>query len=241
MKVKEAYNPRTIDEALEILHRLKEEKVKIIAGGTDLMVFLREKKIEVSHLVDITTVHDLDSVREIGENLVIGACATHHAVMHHDLIRVYAPPLREGCAKVGSPQIRHRATLGGNVATGSPAGDSLPPLAVLNARFTVRSKEGERIVPFAEFFTGPQKTVLRPGELLTAITFEKMKPHEKSAFLWLGTRKALAVTKVSLAARCTVRDGVIEGPAIAMGSVSATVRRAAHAESALAGRKLSPE
>jgi CO/xanthine dehydrogenase FAD-binding subunit len=241
VNVKEAYNPRTVEEALEILQRLKGEKARIVAGGTDLMVFLKEKKIEVSHLVDITGIKELEQIREEGDRLVIGSLVTHHAASEHRLIRSHAPVLIEGCAKVGSPQIRYRATLGGNVCTGSPAGDSLPPLAILGAHFVVKSISGGRIIPFADFFTGPQKTVIRPDELLTAIIIDKMAGGEVASFHWLGTRKALSVTKVSLAGRCRLKEGFIESPALALGSVSPVVKRAVHAENALAGKKLSHE
>ena len=241
MNIKETFNPETVQQALEILHRLKDEKVGIVAGGTDFMVKLREHKLTISYLMDITRIAELRGVREDGDSLVIGPLLTHAEAVSHPLLSSYAPVIPEGCAKVGSPQIKYRATIGGNVCTGSPAGDSLPPLAILDARFTLTSLSGERVVDFKDFFLGPQKTDIRPGELLTGIRIAKMQPGERSSFEWLGQRKALTVTKVSVASRCLLKDGSITQVKIALGSVAPTVIRANNAEKALTGRALTKE
>lgn len=237
-RVKEAYNPRSVQEALEVIAGLKGKDYRFMAGCTDIMVFMREKKVDPEYLVDLTRVRELARVAEDGGFLRIGPMATHHDLMRHSLITTHAPILAAGCAEVGSPQIRHLGTLGGNVCTGSPAGDALPPLAVLGARFCLSEKGGGREVPFEAFFTGPQKTDLREGEMLTDIVIEKMDPAESHCFLKLGQRNALTVAKISLAARCAVRDGRISGLRIALGSVAPTVVRARGAEAFLEGKAL---
>lgn len=241
MKIKKAFNPHTIREALEILEEHMKQKVKIIAGGTDVMVFLHEKKLDVDYLLDISEIKDLDHVREDENHLIIGPLLTHKGIMENQLIKKYAPILIEGSAKVGSPQIRNRATIGGNVCTGSPAGDTLPPIAVHNARFTLTSKTEERSVEFKDFFTGPQKTIIKPNELLTKITIDKCFSDEKFFFHFLGMRKALSVTKVSMAARCKILDGAVEKLCIALGSVAPVVLRAKETENELIGRKIETE
>lgn len=233
MSVREGFNPKTLREALEILDWLKGEKLGIIAGGTDFMVKLKEHKMDINYLIDITGIDELAHVTEENNHLFIGPLITHDQAISHTLIRKYAPVISEGCAKVGSPQIRYRGTLGGNVCTGSPAGDSLPPMAILGARFTLSGLAEERKVSFEDFFLGPQKTDIRPGELLTGIQVEKMGSREKFSFEWAGMRKALTVTKASIAMRCSIENGRISHVKIAMGSVAPKVVRAYNAEKEL--------
>ncbi|MGV8122826.1 MAG: FAD binding domain-containing protein [Candidatus Xenobiia bacterium LiM19] len=241
MTLKEGYNPGTVDEALEILNKYQDKKVRIIAGGTDLMVFLKDGKADFNHLVDITGIKELQGVHEDGDRLVIGPLVTHAEAAVNPLIVKKAPVLMKGCAIMGSPQIRHRGTLGGNVCTGSPAGDSLPALAVLGAVFTLKSLSGERVVPFNEFFTGPQKTAARSDELLTAITIVPMKAKEHHFYERLGLRKALTVSKASVAAAAKIDGGTVKDIRIALGSVGPTVKRAELAENYLLNRALSEE
>lgn len=236
--VEAAFSPRTVDEALERATSLQGRRFRFIAGCTDFMVFLQEKRVDPEFLVDLTRIAELEGITDEGDTLRVGALVTHRALVDSPLIRKHAPLLAAACADVGSPQIRHQGTLGGNVCTGSPAGDGLPPLAVLGAQFHLRDAAGSRVVPFGEFFTGPQKTVLRPSEILIAITFEKMAPEERHWWRKLGTRNAQTISKIALAARCSVRDGKLSGVRIALGSVAPTVVRAAKAEAFLEGRLL---
>ncbi len=237
----EGYNPGTVDEALDILNTCKGEKVKVIAGGTDLMVFLKDGKLDFNHLVNIAGIRELQSVYEDGDRIVIGPLVTHAGAAVNPLIVKKAPLLVKGCAIMGSPQIRHRGTLGGNVCTGSPAGDSLPAMAVLGAVFTLKSRSGERVVPFEEFFAGPQKTVVRADELLTAITIVPMKPRDHYFYERLGLRKALTVSKASVAAIARIDGNTVKDIRIALGSVGPTVKRAQHTEQYLLNRSLSEE
>ncbi|MDQ7824045.1 MAG: xanthine dehydrogenase family protein subunit M [Candidatus Eremiobacteraeota bacterium] len=236
MSVLEAFSPGSIEDALELLARYGSQSIRILAGGTDLMVFLKEKKLAPRYLLNICTVKSLAGVREEGERLVIGPLLTHGEAHSHPLLLKHAPLLADCSSRVGSPQIRHKATLGGNVCTGSPAGDSLPALAVLGARFTLSRKGGTRVVDFKEFFTGPQRTVCAPDELLTEISIEKMPEGQPWTFHRLGMRKALSVTKVSLAARAALKEGFLEDVRIALGSVAPTVVRASGAEQYLSGK-----
>jgi xanthine dehydrogenase FAD-binding subunit len=241
MTLKEGYNPGTTDEALDILNAYQDKKVRIIAGGTDLMVFLKDGKADFQHIVDITGIKELKGVYEDGDRLVIGPLVTHAEAAINPLIEKKAPILVKGCAIMGSPQIRNRATIGGNVCTGSPAGDSLPALSVLGAVFTLKSRSGERHIPFAEFFTGPQRTVVRPDELLTAITVVPMKAKDHHFYDRLGLRKTLTVSKASVAAAMRMDGGVVKDIRIALGSVGPTVKRAERTEQYLMNRSLNEE
>lgn len=238
--VEASFAPRTLAEALEQAASLGGRPLRFIAGCTDFMVALLEKKVDPAFLIDLSRIADLHGIKDEGDTLRVGALTTHQALVESHAIRTHAPLLAEACADVGSPQIRNRGTIGGNICTGSPAGDGLPPLAVLGARFHLSHATGERTVPFAEFFTGPQRTVLREGEVLTAVTFEKMAAAERHAWRKLGTRKAQTIAKISLAARCRVVDGTLRDVRIALGSVAPTVVRAARAEAYLEGRRLEP-
>jgi CO/xanthine dehydrogenase FAD-binding subunit len=138
---------------------------------------------------------------------------------------------------VGSPQIRNRGTLGGNLANASPAGDSIPPLYVLDARVVLASADGTRAVPVAEFFTGPGQSLRAQHEIITAVELP-VNGKRRSVFMRLGQRQALAISKVSIAVSLVLADETVRDVRIALGAVAPTVVRARRAEDALHGHRL---
>ena len=232
--------PKSLSEALEILAK-EGEKVRVLAGGTDLLVKIQEGVDAPELVVDIGELEELKGIKEESGIIELGPLVTHAGVMASELLKEKAPVLVAACSEVGAPQIRVRGTIGGNLATASPAGDSIPALYVLGAIVVLKSREGEREVPIENFFTGVKQTVIRPDELLTAVRFPAMNEAGRCFFKKLGQRKALAIAKVTVACCLVIREGIIENIRIALGAVAPTVIRSSRAESYLEGQSLTEE
>jgi xanthine dehydrogenase small subunit len=216
--------PRSLAEALRLLR--DEGPLVPLAGCTDLYVGLHFGTLREPRFLDLQGLRALRGIRRRGDTLVIGALATYAELIASPLVRRRLPILAEASRWVGSPQIQNRGTLGGNVANASPAGDTLPVLAVAEATVVLRSTDAERRVPFASFYTGYRQTVMRPDELIVAI---EVPPVEgRQWFRKVGTRAAQAISKVVMAAVRAPR------PRLALGSVAPTVVRLPRTEAVLA-------
>jgi xanthine dehydrogenase small subunit len=221
----ELVRPRSVDEALRLMS--DDPSLVPIAGCTDVFVGLNAGTFSSTRFLDLWP---LDELREVGVRngaISIGALATHAMIQESAAVTHRVPILAAACREIGGIQIQNRGTLGGNVANGSPAGDTLPVLAVAEAVVVVRGEKGERRVPFTSFFTGYRTTVRRPDELIVA--FELPPVDELQWFRKVGTRAAQAISKVVMAGIGGAR------PRIAVGSVGPTVIRCAKTEAALAG------
>jgi xanthine dehydrogenase small subunit len=212
-----------LDQALGIL---RTERRTPLAGATDLYVELNFGTLKPRSFLDLWGLDELREISLRGDTLVLGSLTTFAALMHSPLVTARLPMLVEAAGLVGGIQIQNRGTLGGNIANASPAGDSLPILAAVDAILVLRSAEAERRVPLTEFYTGYRKTVLRPDELIIAV---EVPPVDGTQFFRkVGTRAALAISKLVMAG---VKGAV---PRIAFGSVAPTVVRARETERALA-------
>ena len=215
--------PRTLDDALSLL---RDESLVPIAGATDLYVGLNFGTLAATQFIDITRLPELRGITVRDDRLVIGAGVSYTAIMGSALVQQRLPMLVQAASQVGGVQIQNRGTLGGNIANGSPAGDSLPVLAAGDAMLVLRSANGERCVPFNSFYTGYRTSVLRADELIVSI---ELPPCDGIQwFRKVGTRAAQAISKLVIAA---VRAPV---PRIAIGSVAATTVRLPRTEAALA-------
>ena len=230
----------TVSEALEVLSG-NNETLKILAGGTDLLVMIQENLISPGELLDISGIEELKGIEEDEGRIRLGALVTHGRIAESSLLREKALPLVESCTEVGSPQIRNLGTIGGNLVMASPSGDSIPAFYVLGAEVILASKEGERSIPIEDFLIGVKKSVIRPEELLVAVTFPGMRADDRGFFKKLGQRKALAISKVSISAIVSLRDRVVTSVRIALGAVATTVIRTPRTESFLVGQALTPE
>lgn len=216
--------PRSLEQAL----RLLQDRPGLVpmAGCTDLYVQMNAGTLRARHFIDL---HPLDELRGIavhGETLAIGALTTYREVVASPLVRSWVPMLADAARLVGGPQVQNRGTLGGNVANGSPAGDTLPVLAVAEAVVVLASADGLRRVPFGEFYTGYRATVRGAQELIAA--FELPRVPGQQWFRKVGTRAAQAISKVVFAG---VRgDGALR---VAVGSVAPTVVRLPATEATL--------
>ena len=215
--------PRTLDDALTLL---RDRPLVPIAGATDLYVGLNFGTLAATQFMDITRLPELHGMTVRDDRLVIGAGVSYTTIMHSPLVQERLPMLVQAASEVGGVQIQNRGTLGGNVANGSPAGDSLPVLAAADAVLVLRSAGGERRVAFTDFYTGYRASVLRTDELIVAVEFPRVDGIQW--FRKVGTRAAQAISKLVIAA---VRA---PAPRIAIGSVAATTVRLPRTEAALA-------
>jgi CO/xanthine dehydrogenase FAD-binding subunit len=223
------YRPLTIEEAVEIM-KDNGHLLRPIAGCTDVGVALEEKKIDRRKYIDLSYIDTLKGITEKEGYVYIGAHTTHAEIIESAVIKEKASVLSMACSTIGSPLIRNRATIGGNVCHASPSGDSIPALMALDAEFLLVSSSGERWVFVDNFFTGPGKTVRDDRELLTSIRFKPLPEEHFCMFKKLGQRKALACSKASMAFIAGIKDGKLQNVRIAMGAVAPTVIRGRRTE-----------
>jgi len=232
-------NAANLDEALTALAEYQ-GKARIIAGGTDLLLEMERgvrKGIDV--LVDVTRVAGLDRITLDEQRMIhLGPMVTHNQCVASKLIKENAFPLAQACWQVGSPQIRNRGTIAGNVITASPANDSISPLMALGAKVTLRSQKGERVVALVDFYTGVRKTVMQPDELLVDIALET---NQKGVYTKYALRRAQAISVVNSTIVLTFEKDTVTHASITMGSVAPTIIHAKEAEAFLAGKKLSAD
>ena len=232
--------PRSVREAVEVLRRGKErgKGAKILAGGTDLMVQLRERAVTPDVVVDISRIPSLTRIERMGNEIRIGPLVTHSMLATSDLIREYVGVLSEAARAVGSPQIRNLGTLGGNIVNASPAADTIPALVILEARLILTGPGGERVLSITDFFKGPYATVIGKDELLTGIIVPLPPPSGRAIFLKLARRKALAIARMNLACMLYYnrQKEVFEWARLCVGSSTPRPVRMTEAEKALEGQ-----
>jgi CO/xanthine dehydrogenase FAD-binding subunit len=203
-----------------------EQPLVPLAGCTDVYVNLNFGTLPAKRFIDLWPLDDLRRIRLSEGVLSIGALATYTEIIRSPLVRRRLPIIAEAAREIGGVQIQNRGTLGGNIANGSPAGDTLPVLAVADAILVLVSAAGERRVPFNSFYTGYRQSVLRADELIAAVEIPPVAGSQW--FRKVGTRAAQAISKVVMAG---IRS---ERPRLALGSVAPTVVRLPLTEAALA-------
>jgi carbon-monoxide dehydrogenase medium subunit len=238
------FTPTSVDEALRLLAEhspnVDGPAARIVAGGTDLLVDLQRGTRDARVLIDVTRIGGLDRVRLDDEGLVhIGSTVTHNLAVASQLLQERGFPLALACWRVGTPQLRNRGTIAGNLVTASPANDTITALWALDARLTLASVRGERKLSFDEFYKGVRQTALAPDEMVTDIAFSALGPEQRGTFAKLALRRTHAIALVNAAVVLTFDGDTVTRARIALGSVAPTVIRARDAESALVGRSLS--
>ncbi len=232
----------TLEDALRVLAQ-KREKARVVAGATDLILEIeRGVRKGIETLVDVTRIPNMDQiVLDEDGYLHLGPLVTHNHCVASKLIREYALPLAQATWEVGSPQIRNRGTIAGNLITASPANDTITPLMALGAKVRLRSLRGERLVALEDFYTGVRRTVLEPDEMLVDIAFPALKSNQHSIFLKYALRRAQAISVVNAAIVLTLEAERVVHAAITLGAVAPTIIHAREAEAYLVGRVLDTE
>lgn len=218
--------PRDLDDALAA--RGAHPGAVPLAGGTDLMVDLNFDRRRPERIIDLNRVAELEGWERDDGELVIGAGMTYTRIVRE--LADAAPGLAIASRTVGSPQIRNRGTVGGNLATGSPAGDALPPLVAAGASVQVASSAGGRSLAIGDFLTGPKRTALAPDELITSVRLPAARGPQQ--FAKVGPRNAMVIAVCSFALALDLEAGAV---GTAIGSAAPTVVRAPEAEAFLAG------
>lgn len=208
-------------------------------GGTDLLVKMKMRALEPSHIISLRKVRELDYIEFDDQGVRIGAGTRLRTIEKSEEIRERFPALWEAVRVIGSVQIRNMGTIGGNLCNASPAADTAPPLIVYGAEAVIVGPRGERRVRVEEFFKGPGKTVLEPDELLREV-FIPYVDDAGSVFLRL-TRTSMDIAKISIAVAAWFRDAEITDCRIALGAVAPTPIRIPRAEEFLRGRRISME
>lgn len=230
------YVASNLQEAL----KLKQDHPSFLwlAGGSDIMVYRKFGKIDPEGLIDIHRLPELQKVKKTEGFLEMGAGMTFSQLLENPLVQEYLPDLVEALSTVGSIQVRNQGTLGGNIANASPAGDSLPVLYLREVMVRIRSLENERMVKINDLIQGPGNIALKPEELILSVLVPEETLPERYGFLKIAPRKALAITKVSLAFHEHSRNSCWEGR-IALGSIGPTVIRPEKTENYLHSHPLS--
>ena len=244
MRPFEVYAAKDSNDAVALLaHHSATSKVKVIAGGTDLLADLKFSAHSPDVIVDISRVEDLKGLKITDEGLSIGALVTHTQIMRSPIIQEMFPALVDAAHSIGAVQTRNLGTLGGNLVTGVPSMDSGPTLIALDALVNIIGSTGRRQLPLIDFFLGPRKTVLKPDELLAEIIIPRQNLGKPTHFLKFGLRKGQALALVNVAASIWIDwdKNVFVAPRISLGAVAPKVIRAPKAEAYLEGRTVTPE
>jgi len=261
------HKPGTIEEAVSLMATL--DGAQYIAGGTDVMVLIRQKKLNPKSLISIRNIKDLAYI-DTAKGLKFGAATTHSEIDGHEIIKKVYSALTDATSHLGSWQIRNVATVGGNICTAAPSADTACPLLVLDAMVSIIGPKGSRDVALDDFFQGPGKTALGQGELVKGFVIPAFGDNTGSAYIKHTRRQAMDLPILGVATRITISvksgsevrcrdmfctiDSIanilsrlkdeelkIEEARIAMGVVAPTPMRAKKAEAALKGKIVSPE
>ncbi len=234
-----AFSARRVREAVELL--AAEPGAVLVAGGTDLLVKMKDGKARPPALISIDRATDMSAIQDTGRTVWVGAGCTHASISRSRVVAEKAPLLAAASAAVGSPQIRNRGTLGGNIATASPAGDTIPALIAMDARIVAEGLAGQRAIEAGRFFLGPGRSALGAGEIIVGAEIPCDGPSDVWAFRKLGQRQAMSISIASVAVHARLEGGVLSRVAVALGSVAPVVVRARRLEQALEGERVTAE
>ena len=238
------YSPTSVPEALELLRKYKDSNA-IVAGGTDIVIELNERKHTPKVVIDIKRLKELEYIRFEDGLVKIGALTSHAAIAADPRIAQRSKVLHTAGADVGSPQIRNLGTIGGNLSTASVAGDGVAAMVALDASVVLRSQDGERTMKLLDFLNGEgydKRNALESDELMTEVFFTEPDDHTATAFYKLAKRKSLAISVIGGAMVCKVDDaGVVTGISLRGGCLGRYPLQFKAAEEHVLGKKLSLE
>lgn len=228
---------QTVEEACSYLAKFKEE-AQVLAGGTDLLVKMKHRKILPGYLINIKKIPELNFIHyDDLKGLRIGALTTIQTIRNSPLIMKKFAVLSQAAKILGTAHVRNLATLGGNLCNASPASECASPLLALQASAKIMGTEGERAVPMEAFFVGPGKSILRQDEILAEIQISNLPPHTEGVHLKYSTRR-VDVAIVGMSVIMTLDGETCQDVRIALGAVGPTPFRAKKSENILKGQKL---
>lgn len=228
-------NAKTLDDAKHALQQYKGQAL-IVAGGTNVMVDIHEKRINDVALINIREIDSMKGISFDGEKITIGALTTIAEIAKSEILREYAPAMYMAANVFADPAVRNSATIGGNFANASPAADMIPSLIAFDAEVVLAGDSGFRHISARNLLLNKGKLDKMPEEILVQFTFAAQK---NSAFLKLGLRNAMAISIATCAASVSVdASGVVTACRIALGAVAPKTVRAEHAEAVVIGQKL---
>jgi len=233
---------RTVPEAISLAGQY--EGTRLVAGATDVLVRWRQGLWQPRYVLNIKRIPGLDGVSYSPETgLSLGTLVTVRTLERHPLIRQHYPALTQAATAFAGVQIRHLATVGGNVCNASPSGDTLPALLAYGTECRLVGPAGERLVPLESFFLGPGQTALQPAELLVELRLPPAPPHTGALYIKHSPRSAMDISTVGVATVVSLdsQEGVCLDVRIALGAVAPTVVRARSAEALLRGQRLEAE
>ncbi len=234
----EYVTPQSVQEACALLVQYG-DSARVLAGGSDLLVKMKDGLIKPAYLVSLKNLDSLKAIRyETGTGVIIGARATHNEVMNNSLLQEKYRSVCEAAHSMAADQIRNIGTVGGNLVNAVPSADLPPILIALDARARIVGSSRERTISLEDFFLGPGKTVLEKGEILAEIIIPD-QPTTGSNYIKFGLRRAGALAVAGVASSVTVSDGTCRDVRVVLGAVAPTPMRARQAENVLRGKKIS--
>jgi carbon-monoxide dehydrogenase medium subunit len=234
----EYFEPKTLDDAVALLS-VDDGKANVLAGGTDVLVEIKEDVRRPDYLVNIKKISDMDQLEyDARTGLRFGALVTAREIEISAAVQEKYPGLCQSVREIGSIQIRNRATVAGNICRASPSADTLPPLIADGASVDIYGPEGERVVLLEGIFTGPGRTILQPNEIITEVRVPPPAPHTGSVYIKHGRRKAMELATVGVAVSLTLDGKVCREIRIVLGAVAPTPIRAHQAEAVLRNQPL---
>ena len=237
----EYFEPKTLKEAVRLLVKYK-KGAKLLAGGTDLMIGMKDGFVKPKYLINLKKIKGLDKISySKKEGLSIGSLVTWTNILSSKPIHQYYPILWEAASLIGCTQIRNMGTIGGNICHGSPSADSAPALMIYEAQCVVAGPGRERIIPIEKIFTGVQKISLKEGEILTGFHLPTPDTRSKGCYLTFSLRRAMDLPIVGVGVLIRASDGIFQDVKIALGAVAPTPIRAKKTERFLSGKTIDEE
>jgi aerobic carbon-monoxide dehydrogenase medium subunit len=242
MKNFEYLQPKSIDEAISLVVS-HGDKARYIAGGTDVMVKIKERKLEPQYLISLRRIPDLAYIQRDPEGVLrIGALTTHRMLEKSPLIRQHYPCITDAVENIGSVQVRNVATIGGNICNAVPSADGVIPLLTLGAHVTLIGPKGKRSLPLKSFFLGPGQTLIEPGEIVTEFFIPPLPPRSSGAYIKHTRREAmeLPILGVGMVLSLGEDKKTCVKIRLALGVAAPTPIRAYQAEEYLQGKEPNP-
>ena len=232
---------RTIDEAVNA-HAKANGSARFLAGGTDLLVQIKSGIRKPNLVIDVKKIVELNSIEEVSENeFIVGASVSGANLNRNQKFSKLWPGVLEAFRLIGSEQIQGRASLGGNLCNGSPAGDSVPALIAAGCIALIAGPSGKREVPIEDFHTGPGKTVLENGEMLVSLKFPKRKPNSSDSYLRMTPRTEMDIAVVGCGVNVTLENNVCVAARVSLGAVAPTPLLIREASEIMVGTNLNSE